>query len=107
MQVGTVMSYSEDKQLPRAEVALPNGDHIRLTLDRNGLAIARIGSPEHFVEMLFQAGPNIASRICAGLFKLETTPKPAPLRIFVAAVVQLGSAEEVSKAFREAAAQAL
>jgi len=107
MQVGTVISYFEDKQLPRAEVALPNGDRIRLTLDRDGLAITRLGGPGRFAPLLFQADPNMASRMCAGLFRLETTPKPTPLRIFVAAVVQLGSAEEVVDAFQEVVAQAL
>jgi hypothetical protein len=107
MQAGTVISYIEDKMHPRAEVALPNGDHIRLTLDRNGLTIIRIGGPRHFAELLFQADANLASRMCAALFSLETTPKPTPLRILVAAVVQLVSAEKVGNAFRKVAAQAL
>ena len=103
MQVGTVNSYIEDKQLPRAEVALPTGDHIRLTLDRDGLTITRLNGPGCKAELLFHADPNIVSRICAGLFRLETIPTPTPLRILVAAVVHLGSAEEVRNAFREAA----
>jgi hypothetical protein len=103
MQAGTVVSYAEDQGQPRAEVALPNRDHVVLTLDRHGLAITRLAGSERLPEMLFQADANVASRICAGLYSLEMTPKPGPLRILVAAVVQLGSAENVRKAFREAA----
>jgi len=103
MQAGTVVSYAEDQAQPRAEIALPNRDHVRLTLDRDGLAIMRLARPGRLAEVLFQADANVVSRICAGLYSLETTPKPTPLRILVAAVVQLGSAEHVRKSFREAA----
>src|SRR5438477_6134266 len=102
MQTGTVVSYAEDQGHPRAEVALSNRDHIQLTLDCDGLAITLLGGPGRLAEVLFQADVNAVSRICAGLYNLETTPKPTPLRILVAAVVQFGSAEDVRKAFREA-----
>jgi hypothetical protein len=101
MQAGTVVSYAEDQGQPRAEVALPNRDHVLLTLGRDGLVITQLTGPARPPEMLFQADANVVSRICAGLYSLETTPKPSPLRILVAAVVQFGSAENVRKAFRE------
>jgi hypothetical protein len=107
MQTGTVIYYSDDTEHPRAEVALRNGDHVQLTLDRDGLAIKQSTDSTQPSQVLFRANPNLTSRICAGLFSLETTPTPTPLRILVAAVVQLGSAEEVGTAFQEAAAQVL
>src|SRR4051794_2274755 len=107
MQNGTVISYVENKGRPWAEVALTNRDRVLLTLDRDGVVIARLAGRGHLAEVLFQADPNLVSRMCAGLFGLETTPKPTPLRILVAAVVQLGSAEEVRNAFRGAGIQAL
>jgi hypothetical protein len=103
MQAGTIVSYAEDQGQPRAEVALPNRDHVLLTLGRAGLAITRVAERALGPELLFQADADVVSRICAGLYNLETTPKPSPLRILVAAVVQLGSAEHVRQAFREAA----
>jgi hypothetical protein len=106
MQTGTIISYAEDKGQPRAEVVLPNRDRVRLTLDRDGLAITQLAGAERLAAVLFQANPNLASRMCAGLFSLETTPRPTPLRILVAAVLQLGSAEQVRNAFRDVAAQA-
>jgi hypothetical protein len=104
MQAGTVVSYAEDQGQPRAEIALPNRDHVLLTLDRDGLAITRLAGPGRLAEVLFQADTNVVSRICAGLYSLETTSKPTPLRILVAAVVQLGSAKNVRNAFREVVA---
>jgi hypothetical protein len=103
MHAGAVISYAEDPGQPRAEVTLPNRDHVLLTLDRDGLAITRLAGPEHLAEVLFQADANVVSRICAGLYSLETMPKPTPLRILVAAIVQFASAEDVRKAFREVA----
>jgi hypothetical protein len=84
-------------------VALPNSDRVLLTLDRDGLAITWVAQPGRHAEVLFQVDPNVVSRICAGLYSLETTLKPTPLRILVAAVVLLGSAEDVRTAFREVA----
>src|SRR4051812_36331618 len=103
MQAGTVVSYAEDQAQPRAEIALPNRDHVRLTLDRDGLAITRLARPGRLAEVLFQADANVVSRICAGLYSMETTSRPTPLRILVAAIVQFASAEDVRKAFREVA----
>jgi hypothetical protein len=105
MTTGIVISYSDDTRNTRAEVALRNGEHILLKLDRNGVTIMRLTGPGHCPEILFQADPNLATRMCDGLFALETTPKPPPLRILVAAVVQLGSADEVGTAFQRVAAQ--
>lgn len=104
MRTGTVIHYSDDTDCPHAEVALRNGDHVELVLDRDGLTIKHSTGPMRPSNVLFRANPNLSSRICAGLFSLETTPRPTPLRILVAAIVQLGSAEEVGNAFREAAA---
>jgi hypothetical protein len=106
MHTGTVVSYAEDQGHPRAEVALPNRDHVLLTLDRDGLSITRLARQEHLAEVLFQADANVVSRICAGLYSLETRPQPTPLRILVAAVVQLSSAESIRNAFREVVAAA-
>jgi hypothetical protein len=103
MQIGTVIHYSDVADHPHAEVALRNGDHVQITLDRAGLTIKQPTGLMQPSKVLFRANPNLTSRICAGLFGLETTPSPTPLRILVAALVQLGSAEEVGNAFQEAA----
>jgi hypothetical protein len=105
MLAGTIISYIDDKHYACAEVALRNADHVLLTLARDGLAIMRLASPERSPKLLFRADPSLATRMCDGLFSLETSPKPTPLRILVAAVVQLCSADEVGNAFRQVAAK--
>ena len=98
MLAGTIISYLDDKRYACAEVVLGNADRVLLTLARDGLAIMWLASSERGPKVLFRADPNLATRMCDGLFTLETSPKPTPLRILVAAVVQLGSADEVGKA---------
>ena len=105
MQAGTVISYSENPERPYAELMLHNGDRIQLSMDGAGVAIQRL-EPGIPPAALFHADPDLTARICAALLGDETRPPPTPLRILVAAVAQLGSADEIRLAFEEAAAQA-
>ena len=103
MKTGTVIAFRDDVEPSQSEVALRNGDHVLLTLGRNGLVIKRASGGGPAGEILFAAEPDLASRICAGLVRPAT--EPTLLRILVATLLQLGSADEVAKAFGEAAAQ--
>jgi hypothetical protein len=107
MPSATVVYCSDDTEHPRAEIVLCNGDHIQLALDRDGLAITQFAGPMQPAELLFEADPSLASSICAGLFNPKNTSRLTPLRILVAAVVQLSSAREVKDTFREAAEQVM
>jgi hypothetical protein len=84
-------------------VALCNGDRVLLALDRAGLTITQISAGRPVI--LFQAGPRIVSHICASLVSSTNTSDATPLRIVVAAVVQLRSADEVRRAFNDVAAR--
>jgi hypothetical protein len=103
MRSGTVILFSDD-QRPRAEVALGNGDHVLLELDSGGLKIKQIGGSER-PKTLFEGDPKLVSHICAGLVESPKTITATPLRILVSATVQLGSADEVRRAFQDVAAQ--
>ena len=103
MRTGTVLVYRDDDEQPWADVALADGERVRLFLDRGGLVITRLAGAGRPAALLFEADPDLTSRLCAGLFRLETTPKPTPLRILVAAVVQLRSAEDIGSVFQHAA----
>jgi hypothetical protein len=105
MLAGTIISYLDDRRYACAEVALRNADHVLLTLARDGLAIMLRATTERGPKLLFRADSNMATGMCDGLFTLGTRPKPTPLRILVAAVVQLGSADEVGNAFRQVASK--
>ncbi|MFZ1920063.1 MAG: hypothetical protein WAU57_00365 [Xanthobacteraceae bacterium] len=102
--LGTVILFSDTDQRPRSEVALGNGDHILLELDRTGLTIKQIKG-DKYPRTLFQGDPALVSQLCAGLVESPGTIDATPLRILVAAAVHLGSADEVKRAFHDAAAQ--
>jgi hypothetical protein len=100
MARGTVVSYDENPEWPRAVLALGNGDHIALSLARDRLTIAQVGQSE---DVLFEAHADLTSRLCAGLISANTARNPPPLRVLVAAAVQMNSAAEIKRAFEEAA----
>jgi hypothetical protein len=81
-------------------VVLVNGDRLFLTLDRDGLAISRKDG-----SAVFRANSELVSRLCAGLVDCQPISSPTPLRILLAAVVQLRSADAVKAAFETAAEQ--
>jgi hypothetical protein len=101
MQTGTIIGYRDDGERPRAEVVLLDGDRLFLTLGRDGLAISRSDG-----SVVFRAGSQVVSRLCAGLVDSRCAPSATPLQILLAAVVQLRSADAVRAAFEDAAAQA-
>src|SRR5262245_2828123 len=101
MPTGTLLTF-RDNERPHAEIALHNGDHVFLALDRAGLTMTQINAPGHPV--LFQAGPSVVSHICACLVGWPSGPDVTPLRVVVAIVLQLRSADELRRAFNEAAA---
>jgi hypothetical protein len=102
MKMGTVLLLREDGNSPRAEVAFPDGDRIRIACDQGGLTISRIGGDQ---QILFKADRGLVGHICAGLVASPKRIDVTPLRIVLAAVLQLSSAAEVEKAFRDAADQ--
>jgi hypothetical protein len=99
----TVLLYRDDGWQPSAELALKNGDRILISFDQGGLTISRFGDRDP--RILFQADSGIVGHLCAALVESPKTLDATPLRLVVAAAVQLSSADEVEKAFRNAAAQ--
>lgn len=100
--MGTIISFCDDNERPRAEVILANGDTILLALDRSGLTIMHIGGRERPM-VLFRGDPIMVSHLCASLVTSTGAPETTPLRILLATVVQLASAELMQRAFRDAA----
>jgi hypothetical protein len=104
MQTGAVISFRDNSERPCAEVALCSGDHVVLALDRGGLTITGIGTAGEPI-VLFRGSVAIVAHLCAGLVASPKTVRATPLKILVAAVLQLRSPEEVRRAFEHAAAQ--
>lgn len=106
MQLGTITAFRDDGDRPNADIALRNGDRVRVALDGDGMTIAQIvGSADP--KILFKARPKIVAHICAGLVASPRKLDATPLRILTSAIIQLGSADEVRAAFEAAAAQVL
>ena len=103
MQSGTVITFRDDSKRPYSELVLGNGDRVQIALGRRGLTITQIGGSKT-PKILFHAPPDTVSHICAGLVSSPQTLKVTPLQILVAAIVQLGSADDVRQAFHSAAA---
>jgi hypothetical protein len=100
--MGTVLLFRDDSRAPRAEVALGDSDRIGLSIDGGGLTIRRLGGDNR---ILFQAGADLVGHICAALVEPPNTLDATPLQIVVAVVLQLSSAADVERVFRDAAAQ--
>ena len=104
MPAGAVITFRDNSERPRAEVALADGTHVFLALDRGGLTITHV-SDDGQSELLFQGNTTIVSHLCAGLVGSPRTLSATPLQILVAAVMQLRCPDEVRHAFSHAAAQ--
>ena len=102
MQLGTILTFRDDGDRPQADVALRNGDRVRIVLDGGGMAVTQLTGSANS-EILFETGPKIVAHICAGLVASPRTLEATPLRILTSAIVQLGSASEVRAVFESAA----
>ena len=101
--MGLIISYDDKFATPYSEIELANGDHVLLTLERDGLtvkALARPGSPER---LLFAGDPDTVAKICTGLLDERDDAKAPPLRVLTAVTSQLPSAAAVADAFTAAA----
>jgi hypothetical protein len=101
--MGTVLLFRDEAQERQAEIALANGERIRVVIARNGLVIKKLDGANP--KSLFEANSAIVAHLCAGLISSPKTVDASPLRIIVTAVGQLQSAADIEKAFHDAAAQ--
>jgi hypothetical protein len=101
--MGTILSYIDDTERPRAEVVLASGDLIVVALDAGGLTVSHAGDER--AQILFQAAPDTVARLCAAFVERSDPAPPTPLKIIVAAIVQIASADLVERAFGDAASR--
>lgn len=102
--MGIVVSYDEKFGLPNSEVELASGEHVFLSLGKDGLVIKLLARPGTAERLLFQANPSIVAKICDGLFDIQPGTKTTPLQILVAVATQMPDSFAVETAFRSAAA---
>jgi hypothetical protein len=77
-----------------------------LKVDADGVVIECVNSPGTSGNVLFRGGPDAIAEICGALVSKTlaseaSAARMTPLAIILAAVIALGSAEKVRKAFCE------
>jgi hypothetical protein len=101
--MGLIVSYDDKFATPYSEIELANGDHVLLTLDRDGLTVKALARPGNAERLLFRGNPDIVAKICTGLLDEDDDAKIPPLRVLVSVTSQLPSAAAVADAFKAAA----
>lgn len=101
--MGLIVSYDDKFGMPASEIELASGEHVLLTLHKNGLVIKALARPGEQERVIFQADPGTVAEICTGLMGDSDTSKTTPLQILTAATVQLPNAVAVRDAFETAA----
>jgi hypothetical protein len=101
-----LIKYRNEPPQRFCEVELNSGERVALKVDADGVVIERLGHPEAPRNTLFRGGPDEIAEICGALVSRTLASKASggrmtPLDIILAAVVALGSAARVRKAFRE------
>ncbi len=100
--MGLIVSFDEQSRMPASEIKLDSGEHVLLTLERNGLVIKTPPGAGRDERVLFEGSPEVVARICTALH--QDVAKVTPLRILVSAVTQMPNAAAVETAFQAAAA---
>jgi len=104
-----LIKYRNERPRHFCEVELRSGERVAVTVDGDGIIIERHGSSDTSHNTLFRGGPDAIAEICGALVSNAAASNASrgrmtPLDIILAAVVALGSAAKVRKAFREASA---
>jgi hypothetical protein len=100
--MGFVVSYDDKSGMPSSEIELNSGEHVLLTLDRNGLVVKLLARPGNAERELFAANAETVAHICAGLFDDQGQSQTSPLQILASAVTQMPDAGVVEAAFQSA-----
>jgi hypothetical protein len=101
--MSTVLTYRNDGDRPFCEIALDDGDHVQLQLDKSGLVIERQALGDRPREVLFKGDAGLVSDMCAALLGPMPAKNITPLDILTSMVVQMRSATDIRTAFRDAA----
>src|SRR5215467_13688470 len=102
--MATVMRYRSGGTEPHCELALENGDHVLITLERSGVTIRRLARGDKPEQILFLGSVHVVADICLALLDGEPAFETNVLDLFVSIVSKFRSAEDIRTAFAEATA---
>tara|TARA_R110000868_G_scaffold18366_3_gene80909 strand:+ start:553 stop:864 length:312 start_codon:yes stop_codon:yes gene_type:complete len=103
--MGVIVSFDESFLTPNSEVVLSSGEHVILSLDRKGLEIKVLASPQGKERVLVHLTPDSVAKICTGLWDNRDSSGKSPLRTLVSIAKRIPNAEKLKAAFKAAAAE--
>jgi hypothetical protein len=98
------MRYRSGGTEPYCELALENGDHVLITLERSGVTIRWLARDDKPEQILFLGSVNVVADICLALLDRQPASETSVLDLFVSVVSQFRCAEDIRAAFAEAIA---
>lgn len=102
--MATVIAFRNEPHRRFFQVVLDSAETVILRLDADGILIERLDGKAGVATVLFRGGADQAARIAHGLLGGKQARPEAALDVFLAAVVNLRSAENVRRAFAAAVA---
>ena len=99
--MGTVLTFRNDGDKPHSEIALANGERVRLQLDKYGLVIERQteGAPP---AVLFKGDADLVTDICMAFVGSKPASRQTALELLTSIVTQLPLTQHVQEAFTAA-----
>jgi len=96
--MGTVLTFRNGGDSPHSEIALANGERVRLQLDKYGLVITQDADA-----VLFKGDADLVTDMCMAFVGSKPASRATALELLTSIVTQLPSANHVREAFTAAA----
>ena len=104
--MATLLRYRSYGGQPFCEVALENGDRVRVMLEAGGVTIKREPRPGIPEEVLFLGPVHLATEICVAMLDGKAASETSVLDVFLSIVSQFRSADDIRACFAKVSAGA-
>ncbi len=95
----TVLTYRNDADNPHCEIALANGERVRMQIDKYGLVIEQQPAGEQTPALLFKGDADLVTDMCMAFVGSKPASRQTALELLTSIVTQLPSAQHVREAF--------
>lgn len=104
--MATLLRYRSYGGQPFCEVALGNGDRVRVMVEAGGVTIKREARPGIPEEILFLGPVHLATEICVAMLDGKAASETSVLDVFLSIVSQFRSADDIRACFAKVSAGA-
>lgn len=98
----TALTYRNNVDKPHCEIALANGERVRLQLDKYGLVIEQQPVIEQTPTILFKGDANLVTDMCMAFAGSKPASRQTARELLASIVTQPPSAHHVREAFKAA-----